>query len=706
MLAVTFLFPMVLTAAGAAAAPVIIHLILRTKPRKVLFPAMRFVRKTHRANLSKLRLKHLILLLMRMGAIVLLALLLARAQWPRWTSVADTDVPTAAVVIVDNSASMAYVHRGKAVLARGKRLAGRVIEALPAGSRVAILPTHGARGKRSLLTDRQLVAEQLAAVQAGPGSRGIGASLARALAMLREADLPRKEVYVVTDMTAQGWRGLQRLPEGDARVIVLNCSRGEDANISLGAVRPAATAVPNGAEVALETVVRSAQVGGEIEVRVELAGRPVASRSVVLQPGAATPVTLTFRPDREGVAHGRVSFQQDDPLRIDNVRYFTLTVGPPARALLVRDPATVGRGDPTSFLMGHAIAALSSAGGRTRWLARETITADRLDASRLAGARFVLLTDVSSLAERQWRTLETYARGGGHVWIVIGSLVSAASYNTASARRVVPAALGEMETLAPPAAWRPEARGETMLQPFATGANPPLSEVRCTRRFRLSRLAAGAEVVLRYADDRPAIVRRAVGDGSAVLWNFSPVRGFSNLAGLAQFPVLAQRTARLLSAEIGERTMYLWGESATVSAPRAMGGAMVTVRRPGSPVERPVPRDARRGTVTFPADAPGAWTVQFAEAERRVLRGFSVNVDPAESDLTPADVEDLRLAIPSERLVVASGLADLAEHRRTVTQPLDLMVPLLLAVLVLMTGESYFANRFYRTDGPTAVVSG
>ena len=173
MLAVAFLFPMVLTAAGAAAAPVIIHLIMRTKPRKIVFPAMRFVRKTHRANLSKLRLKHLILLLMRMLAIVLLAALIARAEVPRWASVADTGVPAAAVVIVDNSASMGYVHQGQSVLARGKRLLREVLDALPAGSRVAVLPTQGAPGKVVLQADRNLVAAQLAAAEPTYGTRPV-----------------------------------------------------------------------------------------------------------------------------------------------------------------------------------------------------------------------------------------------------------------------------------------------------------------------------------------------------------------------------------------------------------------------------------------------------------------------------------------------------------------------------------------------------
>ena len=41
---------------------------------------------------------------------------------------------------------------------------------------------------------------------------------------------------------------------------------------------------------------------------------------------------------------------------------------------------------------------------------------------------------------------------------------------------------------------------------------------------------------------------------------------------------------------------------------------------------------------------------------------------------------------------------DLVERRRTVTQPLHLAIPLLLALLALMLVESLYANRFDRQD--------
>ena len=697
MLAVTFLFPMILAAAGAAAAPVIIHLILRTKPRRILFPAMRFVRRSHQASLSKLRLKHLILLAMRILAIVLLALLIARPQWPQWEAVAETDVPTAAVVVVDNSGSMGYVHRGQTVLARGKERARQVIDSLPAGSRVAILPTHLASTKAALLSDRKLLAEQLAAVEATHGSRTLGSTIQRALTLLEETDLPRKEVYIVSDMTERSWREVRIVGGKDVAFIVLNCAGGEDANISLGQVRLDRSSAPQGAEVTVETLIRSTQVAGELDVRVTLDGRVVESRPVDLRGGAAAGVALTFSPTRVGLAHGTVEFDQADPLAMDNVRYFTLQVGPPAEALIARDPATIGRGDPTSFLMGHAVAPPAS-DGAAAWLRRRIIPADRMDAAALAAVRMVILADVASLSGKQWGELEQFVRGGGHVWVVIGSLVSPASYNSPEAQRLLPAAVGDMEVLADRIGWRRPKPGEPMLQPFAADANPPLSQVRCERRFRLASTAADAHVPLRYADDAPAILTRKVGEGSTVLWNFSPTREFSNLAGLQQFPILAQRTARLLAGRATDRMAYTWGQLASVGVPRSMAGAVVTLRKPDSRAELPLVYSPAQQALTIPADRLGHWTVRFAAGGAAEQRGFSVNADFTESDLTAVAAEELHKVFPPDSLVIASDLSELTRRRRKVSRPLDLAVPLLLVLLVLLIGESFFANRFYRRE--------
>ena len=59
---------------GAAAIPIILHLITRRRPPTVVFPAVRYLVDTAREHQRRLRLRNLLLLLVRTALIVALVL--------------------------------------------------------------------------------------------------------------------------------------------------------------------------------------------------------------------------------------------------------------------------------------------------------------------------------------------------------------------------------------------------------------------------------------------------------------------------------------------------------------------------------------------------------------------------------------------------------------------------------------------------------
>lgn len=77
-----WLHPLLLTGLALTAIPVILHLLLRAKPKKLLFPALRLIQNRRRENVQRLRLRHLWLLLLRMAVIGLLVFAVARPRVP------------------------------------------------------------------------------------------------------------------------------------------------------------------------------------------------------------------------------------------------------------------------------------------------------------------------------------------------------------------------------------------------------------------------------------------------------------------------------------------------------------------------------------------------------------------------------------------------------------------------------------------------
>ena len=79
------------------AVPVILHLMMRQKPRPLLFPAIRFIQQRRESNRRTLRLRHWLLLLLRALLIVLLAAAIARPSvdsnhWGNWVVIALVSV--------------------------------------------------------------------------------------------------------------------------------------------------------------------------------------------------------------------------------------------------------------------------------------------------------------------------------------------------------------------------------------------------------------------------------------------------------------------------------------------------------------------------------------------------------------------------------------------------------------------------------------
>ena len=60
------------------AIPIVLHPVMRQKPKKLVFPAIRFIQKRQQTNRRSLRMRHWLLLLLRCLVIVAAALALAR----------------------------------------------------------------------------------------------------------------------------------------------------------------------------------------------------------------------------------------------------------------------------------------------------------------------------------------------------------------------------------------------------------------------------------------------------------------------------------------------------------------------------------------------------------------------------------------------------------------------------------------------------
>jgi hypothetical protein len=213
----TFVFSVLLGGMVLVGIPVLIHLIMRQKPKILPFPAFRFLVQRSKKNLRKLRLRHLLLLMLRMLLLAAICLALARPKLFQSGLSLSADRPVAAILLFDTSLSMGYKSGdGVTRLEEAKNKGLELLNELPEGSRVAILDTAEAvasRGEwhKSLHQAR----EQIKELKLKPANASVSVRLQdayrmfAALAQSKEdnpplQDLPRF-LCVFSDRTRAAW---------------------------------------------------------------------------------------------------------------------------------------------------------------------------------------------------------------------------------------------------------------------------------------------------------------------------------------------------------------------------------------------------------------------------------------------------------------------------------------------------------------------
>lgn len=303
-----FLAPLALVLAGAAAVPLVLHLLRRRTGEKVDFPAIRYLLRAEREHSRQLKLRNLLLMLLRVGAIVALALAAAR---PIGRLAGGSHAPTAIAIVLDNSLSTSVVINGAPVLARLKDAARAAIGRANASDRLWLVTADsrvvgGSAGAVRAALDR---------TEALAGAGDLRAAVSRAAQLVRGGGLPSRQVAILTDGQASSWSTAVPL-DGVAATVFAPALMPPRNRAVVSAVAEPPHWTPRGAVRATTTTSDS------VTFRVAL-GTRAAARGIVA-PGEDIVVRLA--PSDRGWMSGQVELEPDE-LRGDDVRWFAVHVG-------------------------------------------------------------------------------------------------------------------------------------------------------------------------------------------------------------------------------------------------------------------------------------------------------------------------------------------------------------------------------------------
>ncbi|MBM4021068.1 MAG: hypothetical protein FJ284_02290, partial [Planctomycetes bacterium] len=209
----SFLSPLLLGGLALVAAPIILHLVMRRTPVPHTFPALRFLTQRASANRRRLQVSHLLLLLLRIAALLLLAVSLARPVLRGAGWLPDAEGPVAAALVFDTAPRMLLREGNRTRLEQAVTLARVLLDKLPAGSRIAVLDTTGSAA--AFDPTRAATDVRLDRLETATPTVSLPAAIAEARRLLEAADLQRRELYVFTDCSHGAWDNAP-IPETEA----------------------------------------------------------------------------------------------------------------------------------------------------------------------------------------------------------------------------------------------------------------------------------------------------------------------------------------------------------------------------------------------------------------------------------------------------------------------------------------------------------
>src|SRR5437773_2694698 len=325
---VTFLHPLALVGLAAAAIPALLHLLERRVPPEAEFPPLRYLSEAERQNARRLKLRHLLLLLLRTALIVLLVLAAARPLFPTRASGGSLHEPTALAVILDNSPSAGLVVDGRPVLERLKAMARGSLVRATASDRLWLVLADGVARAGT----REALLATVDSVGVSARRLDLTAAVGAATRLVDAEPLPAREVHVVSDLqrTALG-SGRAAVPRG-VRVLALAPPSQAAPNRGVGTVRM----TDGAAAVGIVGTPGAGREGGAAPVTLRIRGREVGR--ALATPGSTVSITLPSLDPGWWV--GEVVLDADE-LRADDRRLLVWRVAPPVR---VAAPLSAGGG--------------------------------------------------------------------------------------------------------------------------------------------------------------------------------------------------------------------------------------------------------------------------------------------------------------------------------------------------------------------------
>ncbi len=739
--------PLLAWGALAFSIPLILHILNRSRFRKVEWGAMHLLESVINVNHKRFQFEQFLLLLVRCAIPALLAMCLAR---PILTGakMLTGDAPVSLVIVVDTSYSMDAVTAGVSRFDQAIEAATAIVESVGRGSEVAVIQTGGSPTPISdePVFDSPAVVRRLKTLQGGYGASDMQQALDAGLATLAGMSNVRRELIIISDFQNADWGAPERIAATvrqqldsmpvKPELTLMQIGGDAEDNVAVESLEFTGRPLGVGQQLAVRATVRNhGKVSSEARVTLKTDGNEDSVSQVTLSANSVTQTLFTCSFDKAGSHVINVEVSANDSLETDNSLAASVTIWDQIDVLLVDgDPSSQPLKGETDFL---SVALTPYSLGRLKLsdlLRTKTITAERLNSESLQNTKVVVMANVPRLSDNQVAELRSFVEAGGALIVASGNRIDPVWYNQHlfSTSGLLPAEFGD-----PRGKIDDQGQGSRMmaqhfdhpaLQFFNDPANGDLSTAEVSQWYELklpnvsspiltaapaneasdealSRQAdRNSLVIARLDNGDPFLVEHSVGDGVVIQMATSCDADWTDLPLRPVYVPMMQQMVMAAATQFTPPVNIQTGEPAVVmfQSTEPPDGDQTEAK----PVTLSIstPDGARRNLVASPEGSkliarfndtrrPGIYTVMGPAGD---LTHVVATTSREESDVSSLDKNKLaELAKITDAAVVESSIQYL-EQDRLRRNGREIWKYVLIALLAFMFLELVLQQRFSR----------
>lgn len=721
VLAFAFGSPLMLWGLAAGGIPILIHLLHRRRFKIVEWAAMRFLLAATKKQARRLKLEQIILLIVRTAIVLLIALALTRPTAETLGEYFQAEGPRHRIVVVDATFSMGYAPTGKSRFDRAKEMARQIVSGSRQGDAINLVrisdSTPRVIVRRPAFQSAAVVEEidQLVVLDERVDASIVLKEIDELLSLA--TDLPRKEIYFITDLQSATWsppdstealnvrRELKKISDR-AKITWLDVGEPAAANTAITGLRTDDQFVLSGRPVRTTATIKNFSPTGASGQLVEmmLDGRLADTRRVDLPGGQE--IQVDFAPSFSSGEHRIEVRLTPDALPVDDVRRLAVPVRDELQVLLINGkPSGEPMGNSTDFLK-LALAPELPNRAYSSPIRPVVIREGELLGMDLSRFDCVFVCNVALFTDREAEVLRGYLDAGGGVVFCLGDQVRLDNYNQILHRdklALLPGKLiervGDAKKKSVSFDFDAGEFNHPIVRPFQgnTGAGLEL-----TKTFVYVKVQPdedrGASVALRFGSGDPAIIDAPYGRGRVILVTTSVDREWSTWAvwGHSLIPLMHETVNYAIAGRWKDRDVLV-GQPLQCHVGLRAGDTAASHQLPNGDSKTLQPSPDGRLVVSEPTTASGFHKIVLGAPANRT-DWFAVNVDPLESDLTALRVEDLRSellpGIEVTYLTEWEEAAGRGEKVRTISTGTMFSRSLLMTAAALLVVEQLLAWHF------------